>query len=105
MTWRAIPARPYRKSHGAESLSGNIAHFLGYFVPRKLGSPSLNEMKVEPGTYYSPRHRLPLNSSNTQPLNSRNTLPLNSSNEGSQCVGGRGGQCLLVLKLRLARRC
>jgi len=30
---------------GGESLPGNIAHFLAYFVPRKLGTPSLPEMK------------------------------------------------------------
>ena len=31
---------------GGESLPGNIAHFLAYFVPRKLGTPSLQEMKA-----------------------------------------------------------
>lgn len=35
----------YCMSHGAASISMNVAHFLGYFVPRKMDTPDLGDMK------------------------------------------------------------
>lgn len=42
---RGLGTSAYCRSHGAESLSGNIFHFLGYFIPRKCCTPSATEMK------------------------------------------------------------
>ena len=35
----------YCQTHGAESLGPNISHFFGYFVPRKMCTPSMSQMK------------------------------------------------------------
>lgn len=35
----------YCATHGVAELAGNIGHFLGYYVPRKMSTPSQSEMR------------------------------------------------------------
>ena len=44
-TYSETAGETYCETHGAESLESNVGHFLGYFVPRKMGTPSAKEME------------------------------------------------------------